>query len=102
MGCVNGPAINCDDGIGCTFDVCNESGGGSCLHYAQDYLCDDNKFCNGSETCTMTGCKAGIPPVCNDNVACTSDICDPVLDACKGIPNNSLCPCGQTCSPSQG
>ena len=101
FGCTYGPAINCDDGVACTFDQCSDPGG-TCAHYAQDYICDDGVFCNGAEVCGANGCSAGSPPSCNDGVACTSDVCDPILDACKGIPNSALCACGETCNPAQG
>jgi hypothetical protein len=100
-GCTQGTSINCNDGIACTYDQCTEPGG-TCAHYTQDFVCDDGKFCTGTEVCTLNGCQTGAAPVCNDSVACTSDICDPFLDACKGVPNNALCPCGQTCNAQQG
>jgi hypothetical protein len=101
VGCVQGTAVNCDDGIGCTFDQCNDPVG-TCSHYSQDFVCDDGLFCNGQEVCGPSGCKAGTPAVCNDGVTCTADVCDPVVDACKAVPNSNLCPCGQTCNASQG
>jgi hypothetical protein len=48
-----------------------------------------------------------VPFVCPpDAVTCTSEVCDPLLNGgnggCKSVPNNALCPCGQTCNPAQG
>ncbi|MDI1451741.1 hypothetical protein, partial [Polyangium sp. 6x1] len=101
VGCMGGAAVNCDDGVACTYDACTEPAG-ACVHYLQDYICDDGVFCNGAETCSASGCNPGSAPVCNDGIPCTSDVCDPILDTCKGIPNNNLCGCGETCNPAQG
>ncbi|MCI0493044.1 MAG: hypothetical protein L0Z07_08920 [Planctomycetes bacterium] len=62
-----------------------------------DVECDDGQFCNGAETCNPTTfiCAPGTPPVCNDNIACTVDTCDPLANggtgACTYTPNNTLC-----------
>ena len=102
LGCQSGTAIACDDGVGCTFDVCTEPLG-TCLNVPQSWLCDDGKLCNGAEACTATGCTAGTPYVCPpDGVSCTKDVCDPLVDACVYEPDDSLCACGQTCLPPQG
>ncbi|MDC3958150.1 hypothetical protein [Polyangium jinanense] len=83
---------DCDDGIACTYDLCYDPGG-VCVHYAQDYVCDDDVFCNGAEICDpFQGCTAGSPVICNDGIDCTEDICDATTDACKAIPHESSCP----------
>jgi hypothetical protein len=38
----------------------------------------------------------------SDGIACTSEVCDPLINACKPIPDDSKCPCGQTCDPKKG
>ena len=59
--CVAGSSINCDDGVSCTTDVCNE-GTDSCDQTPDDLACDDGNFCNGTEICDLvldcqpTGC----------------------------------------------
>jgi hypothetical protein len=100
-GCVKGKPVACDDGIACTFDQCTEPSG-ACLHQPNDSVCDDNKFCDGIEVCTLQGCKPGTPPSCDDGIACTHDTCDPVTDTCKASVDDSLCPCGQTCNAQKG
>jgi hypothetical protein len=73
-------------------------------------LCEDTVFCNGLEVCNptaighnpTTGCVAGTPPTCSDGVACTEDVCNIALDRCVSAPDNSLCPCGETCNPASG
>jgi len=104
VGCVNGPAVNCDDGIDCTYDQCQEPAG-TCTHAPQDWFCDDGKLCNGLETCDPAkGCQpAASAYVCpDDGVACTTQVCDPTINACKPIPHSDQCPCGQTCDPVLG
>jgi hypothetical protein len=102
-GCVAGTAVACADNVPCTLDQCQEPG--VCVHLPQAFACDDGNICNGAEACTATGCQPGSPFVCppdTDNIACTSGACDPLINACKSVPNDSLCPCGQTCNPTQG
>ncbi len=107
-GCVQGQSVNCDDGIGCTADGCQEPFG-TCAHVPQNFLCSDAQLCNGVESCdpanspNATGCVQGPPTVCaDDGIACTTAACDPMLNACVTTINNAACPCGQTCNPAQG
>lgn len=73
--CVAGSAPNCDDGIACTADSCNETTD-TCDHAPNNALCSDGQFCNGSEVCnTSTGCVAGTAP-------CPPSECDEVNDVC--------------------
>ena len=60
--------------------------------------CDDTIFCNGAEVCVAGQCEAGIPPDCDDDVACTSDTCDPGLDECLHVPNDDACDDGNACT----
>ena len=94
--CVRGEPIDCDDGIECTEDICDETTK-SCIHIPHDELCDDNNPCNGIERCAPEfydpdpdlsrtderGCLHGIPKICDDGDDCTKDYCDPVTGECK-------------------
>ncbi|MFH1108834.1 MAG: DNRLRE domain-containing protein [Planctomycetota bacterium] len=62
--------------------------------------CDDDLFCNGSETCNQSthNCEAGTPPDCSDTVACTADSCNEGTDACVHIPNTSACNDSNPCT----
>ncbi len=101
LGCQDGPDPNCDDGITCTADSCNE-GTDSCDHIPNDALCSDNKFCTGIETCDpLAGCQPGTPPTCDDSVMCTADACDPTLDACTHTPNHGVCQNGLYCDGNE-
>jgi hypothetical protein len=107
-GCQAGPPPNCNDGVACTADLCNEATD-SCTHQPNNSLCSDGQFCDGVEVCNPTkGCQAGPPPNCSDQLVCTVDHCVEATDTCVHLPNNNLCSnnlfCdgSEICSPSQG
>ena len=50
LGCQAGTAPNCDDGVSCTVDACNE-GSDSCDNTPDDSVCDNGLFCDGAEVC---------------------------------------------------
>ena len=98
--CVAGPAP-CDDGVNCTVDTCDEAND-TCSSSADDALCDNGLFCDGSETCDAAlGCQAGTPVVCDDGVGCTVDSCDEGSDACSFAPDNSYCDNGVFCDGTE-
>jgi hypothetical protein len=73
--CVAGLPIECDDGVSCTVDFCNEPMR-ACDSTPDDALCDDMLFCNGQEVCDAAfGCQAGIDP-------CAGDGCDEAGGRC--------------------
>lgn len=74
--CQAGTAPNCNDGIACTTDSCNESTD-SCNNVPNHSACSDGLFCNGAETCSATlGCQPGTNP-CSAGQTCneTTDTC---------------------------
>ncbi|MFQ5494679.1 MAG: hypothetical protein ACE5EX_04800 [Phycisphaerae bacterium] len=72
----------CDDGNVCTDDTCIESIQ-ACTHVPDDTIDpDDGIFCNGVDTCVNGVLVIAPPEDCNDNSVCTTEFCDPVLDAC--------------------
>ncbi len=80
--CQPGSPIECNDGIACTADLCDESTD-SCIGQTDDALCNDGNFCNGTETCSPDiGCLPGRPVECDDGDPCTIDSCDSVTGAC--------------------
>ncbi len=87
LDCQDGTDVDCDDGVGCTVDVCNE-GTLSCDHTPSDALCDDGQWCNGTETCNLLlDCQAGIEVDCADTNDCTNDSCDETGDVCENACN---------------
>ncbi|MFQ5463759.1 MAG: hypothetical protein ACE5E5_14175, partial [Phycisphaerae bacterium] len=98
LGCQTGTAVNCDDGVGCTMDACNEITD-TCDHAASDALCDNGLFCDGSETCdAILGCQTGTAVNCDDSVGCTVDLCDETADTCTNTPADVLCDDGLFCN----
>jgi hypothetical protein len=90
--------VNCNDGVACTADSCNE-GTDSCDHAPSNAACNDGLYCNGSETChTALGCQAGTLVNCNDGVACTADSCNEQTDACNHVPSDASCNDGLYCN----
>jgi hypothetical protein len=74
--CQPGTPPNCDDGIACTVDTCDEWND-VCVHTPSNAACDDGLYCNGIETCVVAqGCLAGSAP-CVDLAHC-----DEVNDTC--------------------
>jgi subtilisin-like proprotein convertase family protein len=75
--CQAGTPPNCNDGVACTVDACNESTD-SCTHTPNNGACDDGLFCNGAETCHATlGCQAGSDP-------CAGAPCNETTNTCGG------------------
>ncbi len=99
--CQSGTAVNCNDGVSCTMDTCNE-GTDSCDNLPSNGLCDDGIFCNGNETCdALNDCQAGTSVNCNDGVGCTDDSCNEATDSCDNIANNANCDNGLFCDGAE-
>jgi hypothetical protein len=82
--------LNCEDGVGCTLDTCDEVFD-TCVNSPDDALCDDGLFCNGAERCdAVADCLAG-PDPCTDSVVCTLDGCNESNDLCTHLPDDTLC-----------
>jgi hypothetical protein len=97
VGCEDGPAPDCGDGVSCTTDSCDE-GTDSCVNAPSDAACDDALYCNGDETCDETlGCQPGTAPTCDDSIACTVDSCDEGTDGCDFDPIDASCSNGLFC-----
>ncbi len=94
VGCQS--AADCDDGIDCTVDSCDEAN--KCHHEFDDSACDDGNSCNGAESCSTAGCQSGIAIVCDDETECTTDSCDPETGDCTFAPNHILCDDGNSCT----
>jgi len=97
-----------DDVVSCTIDECN--GLGTCTHSVSHALCDDDQYCNGTETCHATlGCQSGTAPDCSvigdDGVGCTDDVCDPAAaggeGACTNTVNHDHCDDGLFCNGAE-
>lgn len=100
-GCEDGPPMDCDDGVACTNDACDDATG-TCSHLAVDARCDDGRYCNGAETCDdQFGCQAGTPPTCDDAVPCTRDRCNGITDRCESAADDARCDDGRFCNGAE-
>jgi hypothetical protein len=114
----------CDDGNPCTADSCqpalgcrapNQPDGTACpnptvcdgLETCQagsctpgtPLVCDDGRFCTGSESCdAMAGCVGGVPPLLDDGIGCTVDTCNEDADRVEHTPLDSACDDGVFCN----
>ena len=87
---------NCDDGVGCTVDVCDATN--DCSNTTDDSLCDDGVNCTTDSCDAVNDCQNTTDDgVCDDGVACTVDVCDPVTD-CNSSTDDSFCDDGIACS----
>jgi hypothetical protein len=92
---------DCDDGIGCTRDLCDPQIG-RCTRTLDDQKCDDGVFCTGTETCKLdVGCVQ-TPRACTSQVSCGSGLCNKQKDACEFTFDDARCPISYTCDPVLG
>ncbi|MGB2985870.1 MAG: agmatine deiminase family protein, partial [Phycisphaerae bacterium] len=99
--CVPGTAVDCNDGVACTDDSCNE-GTDSCDNVANDANCDNGLYCDGAETCDLDyDCQPGTAIDCDDSVDCTDDSCNEGTDSCDNTPNDTYCDNGLYCDGAE-
>lgn len=99
-GCQAGAPPVCNDNDLCTNDLCDPATD-QCAFIEKDG-CDDGLLCNGVETCDpLNGCQPGTTPDCHDGVDCTTDLCNPQLNTCEHIPDDSLCSNGLFCDGTE-
>lgn len=93
-GCQAGTAPDCDDGLSCTVDACNERAD-ACVNMPAHHLCSDGSYCNGAEVCdTASGCADGPAIDCSslDN-GCREPFCDEDSDSCQATAVNEAASC---------
>ena len=99
--CQPGTAPNCNDGVSCTNDSCNETTD-ACVNTPNNAVCDNGQWCDGAETCdAFADCQAGTPPDCSDGVGCTNDSCNETTDTCDNITNDANCDNDQWCDGAE-
>ena len=89
--CQVGTAPNCNDGVGCTDDACNEFSD-VCDNIGNDGLCDNGAFCDGAEFCDVSlDCQPGGDP-------CDGGLCDEGAASCVECQNDGQCNDGLGCT----
>jgi len=117
----NCQAGGCDDGVGCTSDVCGSDG--LCVHVPNQTACDDGNLCTDdacevSKGCTATAnfancsdgnlcttadacaggtCKGDVK-ACDDNNACTGDSCKADTGNCVHLALDATCTDDNPCT----
>ncbi len=95
-GC-GGSCGECDDGVGCTNDVCN---GSVCVSTTNDANCpNDNQFCNGSEFCDPTGDCTSTGTPCTGNEICdeSNERCVPLNAGVVDVDNDGIADASDNC-----
>jgi len=99
--CQPGTSTDCNDGVSCTVDSCNE-GTDSCDNVPFDGVCDNGLYCDGAEWCDpVADCQPGTDVDCSDGVDCTVDSCNEGTDSCDNIPDDALCGNGLWCDGTE-
>jgi hypothetical protein len=94
LGCQVGAAVNCDDGVGCTVDSCN-NGTSSCDNTPDNGSCGNGVFCDGAEFCdTVLDCQAGGDP-------CPGEFCDEAGSSCNECELDIHCDDGLFCNGAE-
>ncbi len=92
--CQAGSAVDCDDGVACTVDACNE-GTDSCDNLPDSSPCQNGVFCDGAEICDpLLGCQAGGDP-------CPGETCDEAGDVCIECFTDGDCDDGAFCNGTE-
>jgi len=96
---VDGSGLNTiDSATGPTLDA---NGLQTCVHNTD---CTSPNLCVGDNGVECAGgfcVPTGQPMNCDDGIACTTDSCDANTNACVHTPNDSACPNGEYCDPTQ-
>jgi len=85
--------LNCDDGVPCTIDTCENN---VCQHTA--VVCDDKSACT-TDSCVAGSCSTQTI-TCDDGIACTIDSCDAKL-GCVHTPSDDVCKSADPCVMSK-
>ncbi len=95
--CASGPAMMCNDNNVCTDDTCNTATG-VCVFTTNTAPCSDGNACTLNDTCSGGVCVPGTALVCDDNIICTTDSCDPASGLCV---NTVIADCAKITSITQ-
>lgn len=73
-------------------DTCTAAGVCQANNVPNNTPCDDGQFCTVGERCTAGVCGGGTPRDCNDNLPCTTDVCNETTKMCENNldPGNCL------------
>ncbi|HEY8086289.1 MAG TPA: putative metal-binding motif-containing protein [Polyangiaceae bacterium] len=85
---LGGPCVDdtqCNDGIACTYDSCDQAVG-RCLNVPDGTQCQDGVYCDGVELCVPGhGCEPGPVVACDDGDACHITTCVETSKQCSHV-----------------
>lgn len=94
--CIHDPVDDmCHDSYDCTVDICDPSLG-KCTNTPNDTYCEyfgescHTHFCRPWASSDLSGCVS-IEIECDDQIACTDDVCDKITGECVSTANNTHC-----------
>jgi hypothetical protein len=90
--CGDGSTTVCTDP-----DTCDGAGVCQSNNATDGTECDDGLFCNEGESCIAGVCGGGTPVVCNDDIPCTTDICNEDTNQCDFNLNPGNCLIANVC-----
>ncbi len=93
--CLPGEVTSCDDGNGCTTDICDGAKG--CTNANNSTPCSDSNACTAGDTCSSGLCISGNIISCDDKNGCTNDSCDAVK-GCEHTANSLICDDNNACT----
>jgi hypothetical protein len=88
---LGGPCVDdgqCNDGIACTYDSCDQSVS-RCLNVPDDTQCQDGNYCDGMELCVPGhGCEPGAVVSCDNGNECETADCVEATQSCQYTPRD--------------
>jgi len=96
--CQPGSPTACSDGNVCTVDSCDKISGKCNFSAAQDSGCSDGNPCTVGDSCQNGACQSGGPKVCQDGLACVTNVCDAKTGQCVAKAGGLDCEDGNACS----
>jgi len=91
---------DCNDNIDCTVDKCSEESS-TCSNIAVDNLCANGQYCDMNMGCQEETMKCTSNADCNDDIACTVDVCNADF-TCANLPADNLCGDESSCDVNAG
>ncbi len=97
-----GTLLSCDDGNPCTTDPPCAEAGERCGNKPTSGVtpCEDGSLCTVGEVCQAGVCGSGVVVTCDDQNACTDDVCLPAT-GCVHHDNTSTCNDGDACTTGE-
>ncbi|MCA9516309.1 MAG: hypothetical protein KC635_15310, partial [Myxococcales bacterium] len=94
--CTGGGDVACSDGEDCTTDACDPDVG--CVFTPREGDCEDGSLCTVGDTCGSGLCQPGAALDCDDDNACTDEVCVPATGCVTTNRDGGTCDDGDACT----